>query len=119
MTKILLAEDDQDLRFMLHEMLSNEGYQVESLNEGSDIVNGKVGWPDVFILDQQISKIDGLALSKYLKINYETKHIPIIMISAYPESRNKAKRVGVSDFLQKPFDSKELLHLIKRHINPR
>ena len=117
MTKILLAADDQDLRFMLHQMLSNAGYEVESLNEGSDIVNGRVGWPDIFILDQQISKIDGIALSKYLKINKETKDIPIIMISAYPESRSKAKRVGVSDFLQKPFDLKDLLHLIARYAN--
>lgn len=117
MVKILLAEDDQDLRFILHQMLNNAGYDVESLNEGSEIVNGKIKWPDVFILDQQIPTIDGLALSKYLKIDNATKDIPIIMISAYPESRKKAKRIGVNDFLQKPFQLKDLLNVIERHVN--
>lgn len=117
MAKILLAEDDQDLRFMLHRMLNDAGYNVESVDEGSGIVDGKVDWPDVFILDQQMATIDGLALSKYLKINNATKDIPIIMISAYPESRKKAKRIGVSDFLQKPFESRDLLRVIERHVN--
>lgn len=117
MAKILLVEDDEDLRFILHRMLDNAGYSVASLNEGSSILNGDIEWPDLFILDQQIPTIDGLALSKYLHINSETKDIPIIMISAYPELRNKAKRIGVSGYLQKPFESKELLYLIERHIN--
>lgn len=117
MAKILLAEHDQDLRFILNRVLNDAGHNVESLNEGSPIVNGQVKWPDVFILDQQIPTIDGLAISKYLKINSETKNIPIIMISSYPEAKKKAKRLGVSEFLHKPFQAKDLLKSIERQIN--
>ena len=119
MAKILLAEHDKDLRFILDRILNDAGHYVQSLNEGSSIVNGQVKWPDVFILDQQIPTIDGLALSKYLKINSETKDIPIIMISSYPEVRKKAKRIGVNEFLQKPFHSDDLLRSIERQVNQR
>lgn len=78
----------------------------------------KLNGPMFLFLISKSRTSDGIALSKYLKINHGTKDIPIIVISAYPESRNKAKRIGVSDFLQKPFHSIELLHVIEHHINP-
>src|SRR5688572_13595995 len=117
MAKILVAEHDNDLRFILDRILNDAGHHVESLNEGSSIVNGQVKWPDVFILDQQMPTIDGLALSKYLKINIETKNIPIIMISSYPEVKKKARRLGINEFLEKPFRSKDLLKSVERQVN--
>lgn len=117
MANIVLAERDNDLRFILDRILNDAGHKVESLDEGSNIVNRKVMWPDVFILDQQMASIDGLALSKYLKINKETKDIPIIMISVYPEAKKKARQAGVNVFLQKPFQAVDLLESIERQLN--
>lgn len=118
MAKIILAESDHDSRFMLSRILLAAGHHVQSFAEGTEIVNGNVTLPDVFILDQQISTIDGLALSKFLKIKTETRKIPIIMLSAYPEMRKKAKQIGVSAFLPKPFAARELLNVIGRHTSP-
>jgi DNA-binding response OmpR family regulator len=118
MAKILLVEHDQDLRFILVRVLNAAGHDVEILNDGIQITNNRITWPDVFILDQAMPVIDGLALPNCLRINKETKHIPIIMISTYPEVKRKAKRLGVSEFLHKPFHTKDLLMSIERQINP-
>ncbi len=113
--KILLAENDPDIRFILNHVLEVAGYQVEPLPAGETIVERKQEWPDLFILDQSLPVIDGLALCKYLKIKEETKNIPIIMMSSYHKARSKARKIGVDDFLEKPFDLERLLKLVEKH----
>jgi CheY-like chemotaxis protein len=61
--------------------------------------------------------IDGLAVCKYLKLNSATKDIPVIMISAYHKLRSKAKEAGVDEFIEKPFELKNLLHTIEKYID--
>ena len=117
--KIVLAEDDADIRFILSLVLNEAGYDVEPLSTGNTIVEGRKEWPDLFILDKSLPTIDGLAICKYLKIQQQTKDIPIIMISSYHKLKSKAKEVGVDDFIEKPFDLKELLHVIERTLDSR
>ena len=115
--KILIAEDDADIRFILALVLTNAGYNVEELPTGARIVEGMNRWPDLFILDKAMPTIDGLALCKFLKLKKETKDIPIIMMSSYHRVKTKAHEVGVDDFIEKPFDLEKLLHLVDKHIN--
>jgi two-component system KDP operon response regulator KdpE/two-component system response regulator MprA len=61
--------------------------------------------------------IDGIALCKYLKLQEATKDIPIIMISSYHKLKRKAKEAGVDDFLEKPFDIKDLLRTINKYVD--
>ena len=115
--KILLAEDDADIRFILHLVLNEAGYHVEPVSTGQNIVEGKHDLPDLFILDKALPVIDGLAICKYLKIKEETRDIPIIMISAFHQLKKKARDLGVDEFLEKPFDVKQLVSLVHKHIN--
>jgi DNA-binding response OmpR family regulator len=115
--KILIAEDDPDILFILDTILNDAGFNVESLTEGSTIVERTAGWPDLFILDKEMPMIDGLAICKYLKVKEETKNIPIIMISAYHKLKKRAKEVGVDDFIEKPFELKHLLHVIGKYVD--
>ena len=115
--KILLAEDDSDIRFILNLALNDAGYNVEPLSAGNTIVEGKHEWPDLFILDKAMPVIDGLAICKYLKVKEETRNIPIIMISSYHKLRSKARQLGVDDFIEKPFDLKQLLKVVHKHIS--
>jgi DNA-binding response OmpR family regulator len=115
--KILVAEDDKDILFILDMILNDAGYKVEPLPDGSSIINRKNDWPDLFILDKDMPVIDGLAICKYLKLNNATKDIPIIMISAYHKLKSKAKKAGVDDFIEKPFELKSLLNVIGKHVN--
>lgn len=114
--KILLAEDDADIRFILNHVLNEAGYEVELVSTGHNIVNGKHGLPDLFILDKALPVIDGLALCKYLRIKKETRDIPIIMISAFHQLKKKARELGVNEFVEKPFDVKQLVSLVDKHI---
>jgi DNA-binding response OmpR family regulator len=115
--KIVVAEDDQDILFILDMILNDAGYKVEPLPEGSSIVSGKRDWPDLFILDKNMPTIDGLAICKYLKLNEETKNIPIIMISAYHKLKKKAKEAGVDEFIEKPFELKDLLSTVSKYVD--
>lgn len=112
--KILIAEDDQDILLILQMVLTEAGYTVELLPDGKSIVEWSKEWPDLFILDKHMPIIDGLALSKYLRLKEETKAIPIIMISCYHKIKNKAKDVGIDAFIEKPFHLQDLLETVDK-----
>jgi DNA-binding response OmpR family regulator len=114
--KILVAEDDKDILFILDMILNDAGYRVEPLPDGKPIVESRKDWPDLFILDKDIPSIDGLAICKYLKLKEETKNIPIIMISCYHYLKNKALEAGVDEFIEKPFELKHLLKSVDKYI---
>lgn len=109
----MIVENDLDTLFILEKVLGDAGYQVEKCREGSAIVEGKQQLPDLYILDKSLPLIDGLAISKYLKIKEATRSIPIIMISAVPV-KSQATEAGVDKFIKKPFDLVNLLSTVKR-----
>lgn len=111
--RILIVEDDEDMLFLLERALTGAGHVVESCKAGTGIVNFSHTWPDLFILDKNLPTIDGIAVSKFLKLQEQTKHIPIVMISAYP-LKKKASEAGVDFFIQKPFDLDSLLAVVER-----
>lgn len=115
--KILVAEDDEDIRLILTMILTEAGYHVEALSTGTSILAGRNEWPNLFILDKALPDTDGFAICRYLKLQSETRDIPIIMISSYHQLKNKARRLGVADFLEKPFNIKELLHIVGKHLD--
>jgi len=114
--KVLIAEDDKDILFILNLVLKDAGYTVEPLIEGSSIVARTKDWPDLFIIDQNMPLIDGLALCKFLRLKEETKNIPIIMISCFHKLKRRAREVGVDDFIEKPFHVKDLLLTVEKYI---
>jgi len=119
MRTIIVAEDDMDAGYLLKARLRQEGFEVELLPEGSSLVSRSKPWPDLFILDKNIPIIDGLALCKFLRLHAETRDIPIIMISASHELRQRAMDAGVNHFFGKPFEMNELMNIIIQVINSR
>lgn len=111
----MVIEDDPDMLYMLDKALNNAGYSVIKYEAGADIVSGELVTPDLYILDKNLPTIDGIALCKFLKIHKKTKSIPIIMISGYPVER-KAKEVGVSEFISKPFELNRFLDAVHKCI---
>lgn len=114
--RILIVENDSDMLFILGKVFNKAGYTVEMSTVGSGIVELKHTWPDLFILDNDLPTIDGIAISKFLRIHNATKKIPIIMISSY-EIERKAKIAGVDQFVCKPFNLDHLLDVVARHIS--
>ncbi|HEY9004953.1 response regulator [Ohtaekwangia sp.] len=115
--KILIAEDDADIRLILNMLLEDAGYSVEVLPQASRIVEGKYEAPDLFIIDKDMPFIDGLAVCKYLRLKENTRHIPIIMISAHHYLKDRAKTVGVDEFIEKPFGIRSLLTSVEKCIH--
>jgi DNA-binding response OmpR family regulator len=110
--KITLVEDDVDASTMLTKLLSNAGYDVHSLHEGTSLVEHDFSLPDLFIFDNFMPTIHGVALCKYLKLQANTKSIPVIIISANQQLKLKAQNAGAAFFLGKPFHTKDLLDLV-------
>lgn len=114
MKRILAVDDDIDILDAIRLPLEEEGYQVMTSKKGKypdDLYNKKVS-PDVIILDVFLSGKDGRKICRNLKNRKETKHIPIIMMSGYPDVRKSSLQSGADFFLEKPFDIGELLRAV-------
>jgi DNA-binding response OmpR family regulator len=110
--KITLVEDDGDASLMIHKVLKDAGFEVNRFPEGTSLVSGDYDLPDMFILDNFMPIIHGIALCKFLRLREETKSIPVIIISANKQLKKKAEEAGATFFLGKPFHSHELLEFV-------
>tara|TARA_Y100000768_G_scaffold330206_1_gene268770 strand:- start:332 stop:1009 length:678 start_codon:yes stop_codon:yes gene_type:complete len=119
---ILVVDDDDKIRLLIKEYLSNKGYLV-STAENADKAKIKI---DIFnfnliILDVMMPGQSGYELTKELKAS---KNIPIILLTAKGEVENRIHglEIGADDYIGKPFDPKELLlrvkNVIKMNIDP-
>ena len=114
--RILIVENDPDMLFILDKALNDAGYDVEPCKAGFEIAKARNMWPHLFIVDKDFPAVDGMALCQVLRIHEKTKHIPIIMISSY-QVKNKAKQIGVDEFIRKPFELNQLLQTVDVSIN--
>jgi len=115
--KILVVDDEPDILEFVQIILVWEGYEVISSEKGEfleQLHHG--GLPNLSIVDVLLSGKDGREIVKYLKNQQETKHIPVIMISAHPSAEETARQAGADDFLAKPFNIDALLAKIAHHL---
>ncbi len=116
--KILVVDDDPDILDALQFLLEFAGYDVKTSEKGEYVENLRDtngGFPDLIILDVLLSGKDGRLICQKLKSQHETKHIPIIMISAHPNAKQSVAAVGADDFMAKPFDADELLAMVVKY----
>lgn len=122
MEKILLVEDDVALREAVDEALSSEGYEVTSTSDGLgalDLLKDSV--PDLIVSDISIPKLDGFKLLDVVRSSDNGKTIPFLFISAKADHRSirQARRLGVDDYLVKPFELTELLDAVRVRLDRR
>ncbi len=113
---ILLVEDDINTMILVTTLLEDEEYNVLKAEDGLqalEMVKNKP--PDLILLDLMIPEIDGFEVCKRIKNDKTTKHIPIIMLTAKSNKKDKIHglSVGADDYITKPFDLNELLARIK------
>jgi DNA-binding response OmpR family regulator len=108
--KILIIEDNEDLRFFIREALAGK-YNI------SEAENGRIGMnsafttmPDLIVTDIMMPDLDGIDLCRQLKNDELTSHIPIVMLTARATSEDKISglRSGADDYIIKPFNMDEL-----------
>ena len=116
MAKILVVDDDIAINELIKVNLELTGYKVVSAFDGNKgYALAKQEFPDLKILDVMMPEVDGYTVAKRIRENYETKDIPIIMLTALNMLQNKAQgfNIGVDDYLVKPFEMEELLMRVK------
>ncbi|HEY2583716.1 MAG TPA: response regulator [Mucilaginibacter sp.] len=118
--KILVIEDDKDIRDTIAYILEEEKYEVISSGDSKILKSINTLKPDVILMDNWLtewkSDANGQQLSKELKSNPATSHIPVIIISAVSNVKEIAE-AGLADaYLKKPFDVVELVDMVKKFI---
>ena len=117
MAKILLIDDDPDIRMVMSKMLNKEGYAVETASRREEalecIANEK---PSLILLDVLLSGADGRELCREIKATEATKDIPVIMFSGHPSAAQQFESYGADDFIAKPFNTETLLQKLSRQI---
>jgi DNA-binding response OmpR family regulator len=114
--KILVVDDDKDIREIIMYVLESEGFSVSGLDNGGAVLNTVHEIrPDIVLLDVQLGDVDGRDICRELKHGPNTQEIPIIMISAsHGWDALWEKQCEPDEFLAKPFDVYELLNHVKR-----
>ncbi len=114
--KILYVEDNDDNVYMLKPRLERKGYEVLIAVDGKEgVYLANNSSPDLILMDLDLPILNGWEASKQLKNDSNTKHIPIIALSArvMAEDRNKAMDAGCDDFDSKPVDFNSLIEKIR------
>lgn len=122
MTRILLADDDSDLRFITEMALSDAGYEVVTAENGQEAASlaGKDPF-DVILLDAMMPVMDGYTAYKELRAKPATASIPVIFLTAQAPDSNVLKQLGVPrlDYILKPCDPDSLAQKIEHILSKR
>ena len=116
MTKILYVEDNDDNIYMITRRLSRYGFEVIVAKNGEEgLAKVRSEDPAVILMDLDLPVLDGWEATRRLKASDETRHIPVIAVSAYAmiSDRKRAFDAGCDDFFSKPVDLKGLLERIE------
>ena len=114
--KILIVDDDPDIRDILKLTLSEENYQILEAKDGEEamrIVNSKP--LDLILLDYKVPKIDGRQVCRLIKKDLLLRHLPVIMVTGKGDINDRVNGIdaGADDYIVKPFEPKELLARIR------
>lgn len=108
--RILVVDDDPDILLVLTAILEDAGYTVltaDATTYQAPLRDHEP--PDLILLDMLLSGHDGRDITRQLKGQEATNHIPIIMLSAHPTAQRDARDVGADGFMAKPFEMDDLL----------
>jgi CheY-like chemotaxis protein len=114
--KILYVEDNEDNIFMLRSRLTRAGHTVVIAKDGAQgIAMASSERPDVILMDLSLPVLDGWQATRQIKATPDTKHIPVIALTANAMAgdREKALAAGCDDYDTKPVDLPRLLAKIK------
>ena len=114
--KILIVDDDPDIRKILTRFLSTEDYEVDTASDGfgagARVMDFK---PDLLVLDLIMPGMDGFEVCKRIKENPRTSHIKVLAITGYDTEENRARimAAGADSYLIKPLESRLLLQKVE------
>ena len=112
--QILIIEDDSDILQVLETVLTYNEFAVASIEGTDDIFESIETYkPDLILTDYLLTGLNGGKICQLIKSNKETCHLPVILISAYPELATSFGNFGFDAFVNKPFNIGELVDKIE------
>jgi DNA-binding response OmpR family regulator len=118
--KILVVDDEADLVETVRFPLEMEGFNVLVSYNGEDALNqARKEKPDLIILDLMLPKLDGYKVCRLLKFDERYKHIPILMLTAKTQEKDKilGMETGADEYITKPFEMDDLMEKVKAHLS--
>jgi DNA-binding response OmpR family regulator len=118
--KILVVDDEVDLVETLRFPLEMEGYHVLVSYNGEDALNqARKENPDLILLDLMLPKLDGYKVCRLLKFDERYKHIPILMLTAKTQEKDKVLglETGADEYITKPFEMDYLIDKVKAYLS--
>jgi len=119
---IVVVDDEEDLLELINYNLSKEGYRVTCLPTGEGAMRIiKSQQPDLVLLDLLLPGVDGLELCRIIKSDPETRHVPVVMLTAKAEDADVVTglELGADDYITKPFSPRILLARIRAVLRRR
>jgi DNA-binding response OmpR family regulator len=116
--RVLVVEDNKDLRKFIIDSLGKEFFFMEAENGRQGLQTAFDETPDLIVSDVMMPEMDGITMTKKLKDDPRTSHIPLILLTAKTsdESKLSGLSTGADDYLTKPFNKNELLLKIRNRI---
>ncbi|SDL96196.1 SpoIIE family protein phosphatase [Nonomuraea jiangxiensis] len=117
--RVLIADDNTDMREYLSRLLTDAGYRVQAVNDGQAALESALAAaPDLVISDVMMPRLDGLSLVGALRADPRTASVPVLLLSARAgqEASIEGLRAGADDYLVKPFSAAELLARVRTKV---
>ncbi len=114
--RILVVDDDRDIREVLALILASEGHEVDTAGNGeSGLAHLRRGArPSLILLDMMMPKLDGEGFLRAMRSDPNLADIPVVILTGHPAARTKAAELGTAGALVKPVDLTDLLRTIDR-----
>ena len=116
---ILVADDEPSIVLSLQVLLQKAGYAVRIARNGEEALDAVAdATPDLILLDAMMPKRDGFDVCQTLRADPALKSLPIIMLTAKSRDveRQKGMALGATDYITKPFSTRDLVALVRRHL---
>jgi two-component system, NtrC family, response regulator AtoC len=115
--RVLVADDELNMRRVLEAMLRREGYEVITAANGVEALGGMSAGVHTVITDLKMPVLDGMALLKRLSAEYPD--VPVVMITAHGSVENavEAVKLGAFDYLEKPFEQEQIRQVVAKAMN--
>ena len=118
--KILVVDDEDDILHFLELVLREKGYDVATASGGHEaLTKAQLEQPNLILLDIMMPQMDGWEVLKLLRVDEETADIPVAMLSARTEAKDRVQGLqeGAIDYICKPFSLQDLLVKIETIFN--
>jgi two-component system, cell cycle response regulator DivK len=120
--RILIVEDQEDLRGVLRTLLAGSGYEVVEAADGqAGVAKAQSERPDLILMDIQLPVLDGYDATRQIKANPDLKTTPIIAVSSFAMKgdEEKARTAGCDHYVTKPYSPMQLLGIIRGFLGPK